>query len=229
MFARAGVTVEVLPASAGAITVRKESGALAVVRSIPSVAGVVRVVAARARAHDVMYANSQKSFVVGALAAAISGRPLVWRLRDVLDASHFSATLRRVAVFLANWKAKRVIANSAATGRAFALVGGDSARVSVAYPGIDEAPFTAITAETIANIRAELGAGPATLIGVFGRLSTWKGQAVFIDAIAQLPGVTGVIIGAALFGEEAYAAELSRKVDALGLTSRIRFLGRDRA
>jgi glycosyltransferase involved in cell wall biosynthesis len=35
----------------------------------------------------------------------------------------------------------------------------------------------------------------------------------------------GIIVGGPLFGEEAYAAELVRKVDALGLADRIRFLG----
>ena len=225
MFSTAGIAVEVVHASTGALTVRRESGILAVLSALPDVIALVRVVAARARTHDVIYANSQKAFVVGSLAAALSGRPLVWRLRDVLDSSHFSSTLRRIAVFLANWKAKRVIVNSVATGSAFGLVGGNTARVSVAYPGIDEAPFTAVTSDTIAAIRAELNAGTKTLIGVFGRLSTWKGQAIFIDAIARLPDVIGVIIGAALFGEEAYATELSRQVEALGLSSRIRFLG----
>ena len=198
---------------------------MAVALALLSVISLVRTVSARARGYDVIYANSQKAFVVGVLASVLSGRPLVWRLHDILDTSHFSSTLRRIVVFLANWKAKRVIVNSAITGRVFALAGGDATRVSIAYPGIDAEPFGAVSSDVIAATRAELGAGTSPLIGLFGRLSRWKGQAVFIDAIAQLPHAVGVIVGAALFGEEAYAAELFRKVEALGLTGRIRFLG----
>lgn len=221
----ARVKVEIVKASAGAMTVRREAGVSAVFSALPSVIGLVRTVAARAKAYDIIYANSQKAFVVGALASAISGQPLVWRLRDVLSAAHFSETLRWAAVALANWKARKVIVNSMATGEAFASVGGNAERISVAYPGVDEAPFVGISADTVAAIRSEIRAGSAPLIGVFGRLSQWKGQAVFIDAIAKLPGVIGVIVGGPLFGHEAYAAELEGKVASLGLSDRIRFLG----
>ncbi len=224
MLAKANVPVEVVSALQKGLTVRRESGALAILGSLPGVIRIVRVVAAKARQNDVIYANSQKAFVVGALASALTGRPLVWRLRDVLDASHFSALLRRVAVLLGNWKASRVIVNSVATGKAFTAVGGDARKISVAYPGIDEAPFLAVSAETIAKLRAEIAPG-AALIGVFGRLSNWKGQAVFIDAIARLPDAIGVIVGAPLFGEEAYAEALHRQVEALGISGRVRFLG----
>jgi glycosyltransferase involved in cell wall biosynthesis len=225
MLAAAGVKVEIAQASRGTMTVRREAGMLAIFSALPSVLRLVFTVARRAKAYDIIYANSQKAFVVGVFAAAISGRKLVWRLHDVLTADHFSATLRRIVVFLANWKARRVIVNSLASSQALAAVGGDPARISVAYPGIDEAPFTGISAATVGAIRAEINSGDAPLIGVFGRLSAWKGQAVFIDAIAKLPGAIGVIVGGPLFGHEAYAAELSEKVTAQGLAGRIRFLG----
>jgi glycosyltransferase involved in cell wall biosynthesis len=225
MFAQAGITTEVVPASPRALRVRRETGAFAALLASPGLIKTVFAITSRARKHDIIYANSQKAFVVGALAAVITGRPLIWRLRDVLHAESYSSALRRVVVFLANWKAKRVIVNSEMTGHAFVLAGGDASKVSVVYPGIDENPFSAISSATIESIRTELGAGATTLIGVFGRLSEWKGQAVFIDAIAQLSGVTGVIVGAALFGEEIYAAKLHLKVKALGLADKIRFLG----
>jgi len=225
MLEAANVKVEVLQAPAGAMTVRREAGIAAILFALPAVVKLVLTVAARAKAYDIIYANSQKAFVIGVFASALARRPLVWRLRDVLSASHFSATLRRTAVFLANWKARRVIPNSVATGKAFVSVGGKADRVSVAYPGIDEGPFARISAEEIAAIRAEIGGGDAPLIGVFSRLSQWKGQGVFIDAIAKLPDAIGVIVGGPLFGHEAFAAELTEKVAAMGLQNRIRFLG----
>ena len=225
MLQAAGIHVEVVPVGAGAMAVRKGSGIFAVFGAIPEVIRLVLMVASRAKAYDAIYANTQKAFVVGALASVLSRSALVWRLRDVLSASHFSGTLRRAVILLANWKATRVIPNSLATGAAFVAAGGKADNISVAYPGIDETAFTTISKQAVASIRAEMGAGNAKLIGVFGRLSPWKGQAVFIDAIAQIPGAIGVIVGGPLFGHETFETELTEKVRALGLKDRIRFLG----
>ena len=225
MFQAAGIAVEVLASAAAARDVKKGSGLVAVLAAAPAVLRLVFAVAARAKKHDLIYANSQKAFVVGALAAALTGKRLVWRLRDVLDEMHFSAALIKIVVRLANWKANCVIANSQATKRAFGQAGGDLSRAFVAYPGIDERPFAVVTDEQVAAMRAELGAGDAKLVGVFGRLSAWKGQDVFVEALARVPGAVGVIVGSALFGEEAFEAALREKILALGMQDRIRLLG----
>jgi glycosyltransferase involved in cell wall biosynthesis len=224
MFAQAGIHVEVVKAQ-HQVNVSKASALGPALSALPALASLVRQVCLKAAACDIIYANSQKAFVVAALAAAICRRPTVWRLRDILDASHFNTSLRHLAVGLANAHAARVIVNSAATGRAFALAGGDAARVSVAHPGIDDVPFRAVPPAQVDHLRAALNAGAAPLIGLFGRLSPWKGQHLFVEAIARLPNVVGVIVGAALFGEDAYVAALRDSVAALGLAKRIRFLG----
>jgi glycosyltransferase involved in cell wall biosynthesis len=223
-FAQAGIDVEVarLPHS---VKFSKTASAGSALSALPVVSSLVHQVCLKAASCDIMYANSQKAFVVAALAAAICRRPLVWRLRDILESSHFSTSLRRLVVSLANAQAARVIVNSAATGRAFALAGGDAPRVCVAYPGIDDAPFRAVPAAQVDGVRAELKTGTAPLVGLFGRLSSWKGQMLFIEAIARLPDVVGVIVGAALFGEDAFVTALHDRVVALGLTERVRFLG----
>jgi glycosyltransferase involved in cell wall biosynthesis len=225
MFEATKVPVEVLASKAAARQVKKGSGLGSVLVAAPAVLRLVFAVAARARKHDVIYANSQKAFVVGALAAALTGKRLVWRLRDVLDDTHFSASLIKIVVQLANWKASCVIANSDATKRAFGQAGGDLSRARVAYPGIDERPFAAVTDEQVAAMRAELGPVDAKLVGVFGRLCAWKGQDVFVEALARVPDAVGVIVGSALFGEEAFEAALRTKILALGVQDRIRLLG----
>lgn len=224
MLEQAGIAVQVLAPSAVS-KVKKGSGLRAALAAAPAVAGLVWAVAARARRHDVIYANSQKAFVVGAFAAAMTGRQLVWRLRDVLDETHFSKTLINIVVRLANWKAVSVIANSQATKRAFGAAGGDLSRTFVAYPGVDEQPFSAVTDEQVVAARAVLGAAGQKLIGVFGRLSAWKGQDIFVEALALVPGAVGVIVGGALFGEAAFEAALREKIAALGLEERVRMLG----
>jgi glycosyltransferase involved in cell wall biosynthesis len=63
-------------------------------------------------------------------------------------------------------------------------------------------------------------------MAVFGRLHAWKGQQVAIDALAQLPADSALwIVGAPLFGEHAFAAELEAQAARLGVASRVRFLG----
>ncbi len=221
----AAIPVTVAGNPFGAIAVKKGSGSIAALLAVPAVASLVLEAARRARRFDLIYANSQKSLIVGALASLLARRPLVWHLHDILDAAHFSASMRRFAVGVGNWRAARIIVNSHATAEAFVRLGGDASRISLAYQGIDEAPFSAVSPGEITRLRAELEPGGRPLIGVFGRLSPWKGQSLFIEAIAKLSGVVGVIVGGPLFGEEAYAAALEEKVNNLGLDDRIRFLG----
>jgi glycosyltransferase involved in cell wall biosynthesis len=65
------------------------------------------------------------------------------------------------------------------------------------------------------------------LVGLFGRITRWKGQDVLIKALAQLPGVHGLIVGEALFTEEdrLFGEELRRLALKLGVAERIHFLG----
>ncbi len=224
--AQAGVAVEVVGSAVARIEVRRESGILAAARSLPAVLALAWSVAKRARGYDLIYANSQKAFVVCALSTLIVRRKLVWHLHDILTAEHFGRFLRRFAVRLANWRADWVIANSQATAAAFENLGGGARRLSVVHQGIDEAPFAAVSRDEVAALRTELGVGPARkLLGVFGRLAAWKGQAVFLQALALVPDAIGVIVGDALFGEDEYARELYRLVETLGLTDRVKFLG----
>lgn len=80
-------------------------------------------------------------------------------------------------------------------------------------------------------VRSELGVpAEAALIGMFGRLAPWKGQHVFVEALALLttqhPAVHGVIVGAAE-GESgaAYARDVRARVQALGLEDRVHLVG----
>src|SRR5262249_53975196 len=59
-----------------------------------------------------------------------------------------------------------------------------------------------------------------------GRLTRWKGQNIFLDALAKLGDVEcmGIIVG----GEQdrtSYRAELEERIEALGLGSRVRLVG----
>jgi glycosyltransferase involved in cell wall biosynthesis len=187
---------------------------------------IARHVARRAKAHRVIYANSQKAFVVAAAAGLLARRPVVWHLRDILAPPHFSVTNVRAAVTLANLRAARVITNSRATAAAFTQAGGHASLVRVVHNGIDPAPFDAVTPAVAATTRAALGVpANAYVVALFGRFHPWKGQQVLLDALTRLPRVHALFVGAPLFGEEAFASALQAQAAKTGVADRAHFLG----
>ena len=80
----AGVTVLAVPAEIS--TVRRGSGLLRLIKTVPHVLSLAWKIAKHARDFDLVWANSQKSFVIGCFAAAIARRPLVWHMHDILTA-----------------------------------------------------------------------------------------------------------------------------------------------
>jgi glycosyltransferase involved in cell wall biosynthesis len=222
--AAAGLNVKLLPAGAALLAVRRE-GTLASIGAARPILRLVHELARAAKPYDLLYANSEKAFVVAALAGAIARRPVIWHLRDVLCADHFSAINIRVVVLLANTLAARVIANSQATASAFIQAGGNARKVRVVYNGFEPAPFDAVTDADIRGVRDALRVGAAPLVGVFGRLHPWKGQHVAVDAVRRLPGVHAIVVGDALFGEEAYVRTLEEQVRERGLQDRVHLLG----
>lgn len=226
--AAAGVPVEVLETEGnGLMGIRKDAGWRTAVRGAAALGRVSAKVAQLARHTDLIYANSQKALVVSVLAAFRARRPLIWHLHDILDAEHFSPVMRRVAVTAANIGAAAVIANSHAAAEAFITAGGRRKRVRVVYNGMDPKPFDAVSPQQVAHIRAELASPGVFLVGVFGRLSPWKGQHVVLDALAQLPGVSVVFVGEALFGKNdiSYAHRLREMAEEGDLRGRVHFLG----
>ena len=222
--AEVGADVEVMGASRALLGVTREAGGRRSLGAVSGLVGLARKVARTARAFEVIFANSQKAFVVGALAGRLSRRPVVWCLHDILTAEHFSRTNRKLVVTLANRFAALVIVNSRATADAFIRSGGRASLVRVVYNGVDVASYARPARQT-EQLRAKLGIGGAPVVGVFSRLSPWKGQHVLLDALGQLPGVHAVLVGDALFGEDDYARRLLEQTQRLGLGSRVHFLG----
>jgi len=225
---RRGVRVTILARGRSLQQVKRESSVPGVA-AVGAVLGAAQEVARLARGYDLVYANSQKAFIVACASAAFARRPVLWHLHDILDSKVFSRVNIGVDVFLANHVASRVIANSQATANALVARGGTRARIDVVYNGLDPAVADAVTDADAAAMRASLGVGAGPVLGLFGRLAPWKGQDVAIRALALLgdqhANVQLVIVGDALFGEESYAAEVRALVDSLGLASRVHFLG----
>ncbi|MEB3277717.1 MAG: glycosyltransferase [Lyngbya sp.] len=207
------------------INVKKDSGILQSLGSFSAIAPLILNVAKIAKNYEIIYANTQKALVVGALASFLSRRPLVYHLRDILDADHFSAANRRVAVTLANRFASLVIANSEATRTAFLQSGGRLEIAQVVYNGFQPENYQAETSE-VNTIKQQLELEDKFVVGHFSRLSPWKGQHILLEALTQCPeNVIALLVGDALFGEQEYVEQLHKQVDNFGLKNRVKFLG----
>ncbi|UEM24969.1 glycosyltransferase family 4 protein (plasmid) [Skermanella mucosa] len=220
-----GVPSTLVEAGEAVLGVRRGGGWDQGLRAAAGIPRLAHQLARLARSYDVVYANTQKSLIVGGPAAWMAGRPLVWHLHDILSAEHFSAMNRRLPVLVANRFCARVIANSSATAEAFVREGGNPDLVGVVPNGFSGAPFDRDSEEEIAALRHALGLDGKPLAGMFGRLAPWKGQHVFIRAVAAVPGLHAVIVGGALFGEQVYEEELKLLCAELGVRDRVHFLG----
>jgi glycosyltransferase involved in cell wall biosynthesis len=200
---------------------RRDSSPLAAIPLAGRLSAIVVEIARAARAHDVIYANSQKAFVLAAIANVAVRRPLIWHLHDIISADHFGAAQRRMQILLANACASKVIVPSEAAAAAFVAAGGRRSLIEIVPNGLSIEPERHSPDE----LRRALGLPAGPLVGVFSRLAAWKGQHVLVQALAALPGVNCIIVGDALFGETDYAARLSHLVAELGLGDRVRFLG----
>ncbi|BAY16238.1 hypothetical protein NIES2109_24960 [Nostoc sp. HK-01] len=207
------------------IKVQKQSNLFQILASFIQLVPLLIKVTKIARKYDLIYANTQKALVIGALASFLAHRPLVYHLHDILSLEHFSSINLRVAVTLANIFASLVITNSQASQTAFVQAGGKAELTEIVYNGFDSKKYQISDVE-IQKLQQKLELQDKFVIGHFSRLAPWKGQHILIAALAQCPPqVTAILVGDALFGEQDYVQELHQQVAKLGLENRVKFLG----
>ncbi|MBW4645963.1 MAG: glycosyltransferase family 4 protein [Goleter apudmare HA4340-LM2] len=217
------IPVEVLATQQ--ITVRKQSNLLQALGSFQQIVPVIINVIKIARVYDLIYANTQKALVIGAIASFFTRRPLVYHLHDILSKEHFSETNRRIAVTLANRFASLVIANSQASQTAFIQAGGRPELTTVVYNGFNPKIYQPDVSD-IKQLQQDLGLEGKFVVGHFSRLAPWKGQHILINAMTKCPPeVTAILVGDALFGEQEYVQQLHQQVANLELENRVKFLG----
>jgi glycosyltransferase involved in cell wall biosynthesis len=221
-----GVDARVVPLPGSAAGVSKSSGPLSYFRAALGLIPFLWRAGRIARGHDLLYANTMKALVVAAGLSFWLRKPFCFHLHDVLNASHFSAVNRRLAVFLAD-RAALVVANSRASAEAYRAAGGRNPRVHVLYNGFCLERFSPVSPESAREALPVLLRGNSPLVGLFGRVTPWKGQHVLIEALAFLPGVHALIVGDALFTDEdrRYRQELEALAERLGVRGRVHFTG----
>jgi glycosyltransferase involved in cell wall biosynthesis len=227
LFRKRGVETYVLPIPEGVGKARRASltGAawLRPGGALGAAAYVLRLASFfRTRAVEIVHTNSMKAHLLGGLAARLCRIPLVWHLRDCLHPAHLPPAALRLMRLMARTLPNRVIAVSrSAAGDALGMKDGKAAEV--VYDGLDpdcfEAPAQPPGAEPPAVWR----------VGIVGRFAPWKGQHVFLEAAAKLIArghrIRFELLGAPLFGEEAYARRLRQFVEATALETHVSFSG----
>ncbi|MFE3317753.1 glycosyltransferase family 4 protein [Nocardia sp. NPDC059195] len=157
---------------------------------------------------DVVVAESTKALVLGAVAARRARVPLVWQVHDRVSPDYFGKLPALAIRVLARLVCRGQLANSRAT--AATLPAGPA--TAIAYPGVELPAAPAVPRTRPAA---------AAVVVVVGRLSPWKGQDVFLRAIAALrvrPGRV-VLVGGTFFGEEPYRAQLEKLAAELGVAA----------
>ena len=226
MLRERGVLVETVSMPGEAKSVSKSAGAGAFFKAAPQLLAFYHEVRRRLEDANLVYCNTPKAIVLGGLIAWLSRRNLVVHLHDLLTGEHFSPMNLKLLQFFAR-RAGLVIANSKATAATFVATGGRRAVVEVVYNGFEPEHFARPKDFVQSALRAQLGLPTGHLIGIFGRLTRWKGQHVALEALRSLPGVHLVVVGEALFTEDdrTYRELLQRTAEEPGLQGRVHFLG----
>jgi len=165
---------------------------------------------------ELVYTNTLKAHVVGAIAARLAGLPCVSHLRDILDGPSREA----IKLVLLTCTTRRV-AISQAVADCYGLPGTD-----VISNPLDLAAYASLPSRTEA--RAALGiAWDGPVVGIVGRINRWKGHDRFLRiarSVANRVPARFVIVGKAIFRDEDFERELRALVRALDLEESVIFV-----
>lgn len=161
-------------------------------------------------------------FVIVGIAARISGVPVIWRTQgevapenmDAAQANWLGSGLPAVCRFIR----PEIASTTEAEAKALRAMNLGARRIECVYLGT---PMTVHEAPPNRH---------ALRFGLFGRLVEWKGQHVFIEALAELKRrglhFEAIIVGGSSFGDgEAYEQGLKDLISSHDLSSMVELLG----
>jgi glycosyltransferase involved in cell wall biosynthesis len=209
---------------------------------------------------QIVYTNSLKADLLGGVAGRLAGVPVIWHVRDRIAPDYLPGKVVSLVRLLARLIPRYIVANSASTLSTLNLAkepalksrfeeaglmkprfegaglqprrqgpdkhGGFSpgGNACVIHDGVDPAKYAAPPSREATT--------PLT-VGLIGRISPWKGQDVFLDAIRLLreahPAAYSAarfeIIGVATFGEVDFERRIRQLHQAHDLTDSVHFTG----
>lgn len=215
MLRSAGAEVRVLTLPAAVRDRRRDMAGVRVVGDVlRTLAYVFRLRRLLREVHaDVVHTNSLKASVYGGLAGRLARVPVLWHVRDRIAADYLPRRVVVVVRLLARLLPSAIVANSAAT-----------------LATLPRRRLSSVVPDCVERVAADrpVACRDALVFGVVGRLAPWKGQHVFLRAFAAAFGgsaTCGRLIGSAMFGEDAYEAELRSLVVSLGLADQVEMRG----
>lgn len=229
----AAIEVHILPLDSRVAETRKDSlkgnSLLRIGTALQSIRYTFRLARfLRARKADLLHTNSLKADILGGVAAHMASIPVIWHVRDRIADDYLPGFASRVFRLCCRVMPDYIIANSKATMETLST--GSAVRSAVVHSG-----STSRQLKVVHDGISDFAHPPRLLetknpiIGLVGRISPWKGQHIFINAAAEVvklyPGAQFQMIGSAMFGEEAYEAEVKKLVTELGLDDNIVFAG----
>ena len=176
---------------------------------------------------DIVHVDGVTNFVP-ALAARLTGRPIVWLYNDYLP-----RPLRPVLMPLMTRLASTVLVQGDCLKRLY-TEGNPRLRdkTIVLHSGVDTTQFTPDGSgrDLRRGIRQELGLPPdCTLVGTIRNVNRFKGLTYFIEAAARIksrvPSAKFVIVGRKLDTDPGYWDQLQQLTERLGLKQDILFTG----
>jgi glycosyltransferase involved in cell wall biosynthesis len=171
------------------------------------------------RSFDLVVTGSTKAHVYGGVAARMAGRPLIWWLHDVVDATTFGRVSRGIVRRAARFLPHRIVAVSQASASSLGFRE-DDPRLRVVYNGIR--PSHGIGREPEAR-----DPGPLR-IGWVGRLVPSKGPDAFVRMASRVrsrvPSAEFVLVGGEDVRDPGYALDVRQMAKDLGIGDRVEFL-----
>ena len=219
-----GIPTHLLPTSKELIEARKDSmGGSAILRLRTTWEGFRTILMVRKfirqEKFQIAHTNSLKADILGGLAARMAGVKLVWHLRDRIEPDYLPDSVVRILRLLCRVIPDYLVANSESTLETLSLHGRRPGMVI--YSGVGNEWFEASPPPCLTSNSPH--------IGIVGRITEWKGQHIFLEAagivLKSYPEARFQIVGAALFGEEAYEARIREMADQEPLKGRVEFLG----
>ncbi len=124
---------------------------------------------------DLIYCNGTQAKIAGALMGLVSGRPVIWHVRNIQQTKVLGSIIYTLARLP---QVKRIICVSGPTANQFPAA---REKLIVIHNGIDEEEYDPAT--TVGDLRSEYGI-PArtTVVGSTGRIVPRKGYPLFVEA-----------------------------------------------
>lgn len=176
----------------------------------------------RSEGFSLVHSNTT-AVMSGGVAARLAGVPHVWHVREIIQQPKWLNTFFAHSL---NLFATRVVAVSGPVKENLVRTQpGLADKTVVIHNGIDPSAYDRVSGEEISELRQSWGANQGSVvIGMVGRISSWKGQAFFLNAAAELvknyPGIRIVLVGGDVPGESRLA-ELTQLVQQLGMKDHV--------